>query len=64
MAGYNVYRVVGRLEQKLTKTPIKETQFMDHNLGEHRFLSYYVKSVDISGNESEPSREIIVIVKE
>jgi len=64
LAGYNVYRVIGRSTQKLTKNPIQETQFIDHNLGSNRFLSYYVTSVDISGNESEPSREIIIIVKE
>ncbi len=60
----NVYRIVGRSEQKLTRTPLRETQFIDNNLGENRFLSYYVTSVDLSGNESEPSREIIIIVKE
>lgn len=64
LAGYNVYRVIGRSEQKLTKIPTKETQFIDHSLGSNRFVSYYVTSVDISGNESEPSREIIIIVKE
>jgi len=64
VAGYNVYRVVGRSEQKLTKTPVKDTQFIDHSIGDNRYLSYYVTSVDASGNESEPSREIIVIVKE
>jgi len=64
VAGYNVYRIVGRSEQKLTRTPLRETQFIDSNLGENRFLSYYVTSVDLSGNESEPSREIIIIVKE
>lgn len=64
LAGYNVYRIVGKSEQKLTRIPIKETQFIDHNLGDNRFLSYYVTSVDLSGNESEPSRETIIIVKE
>ena len=64
LAGYNVYRIVGKSEQKLTRTPIKETQFIDHSLGDNRFLSYYVTSVDLSGNESEPSRETIIIVKE
>jgi len=64
IAGYNVYRIVGRSEQKLTRTPVRGTQFIDQSLGEHRFLSYYVTSVDLSGNESEPSREIIIIVKE
>jgi hypothetical protein len=64
IAGYNVYRIVGRSEQKLTRTPLSENQFIDHSIGGHRFLSYYVTSVDLSGNESEPSREIIIIVKE
>jgi hypothetical protein len=63
-AGYNVYRVIGRTEQKLTKTPIKDTIFIDHTVGDNRYLSYYVTSVDLSGNESEPSREIIIILKE
>jgi penicillin-binding protein len=64
IAGYNVYRVIGRSEQKLTKTPVKDTQFLDHSIGDNRYLSYYVTSVDLSGNESEPSREIIIILKE
>ena len=64
VAGYNVYRVIGRAEQKLTKTPVKDTQFIDHSIGDNRYLSYYVTSVDLSGNESEPSREIIIILKE
>jgi hypothetical protein len=64
IAGYNVYRVIGRSEQKLTKVPIKDTVFIDHGIGDNRYLSYYVTSVDLSGNESEPSREIIIILKE
>jgi hypothetical protein len=64
IAGYNVYRVIGRSEQKLTKTPLKDTQFVDHSVGDNRYLSYYVTAVDLSGNESEPSREIIIILKE
>lgn len=64
IAGYNVYRVIGRSEQKLTRTPVRDTQFIDHSIGQNRYLSYYVTSVDLSGNESEPSREIIIIVKE
>ncbi len=64
IAGYNVYRIIGRSEQKLTKTPVKDTQFIDHSIRDNRYLSYYVTSVDLSGNESEPSREIIIILKE
>lgn len=64
LAGYNVYRIVGKTELKLTPTPTGETQFIDHSVGEHRYLSYYVTSIDFSGNESEPSREVIVILKE
>lgn len=64
VAGYNVYRVIGRTEQKLTRTPTKDTVFIDHNLGDNRYLSYYVTSVDLAGNESEPSREIVIILKE
>lgn len=64
IAGYNVYRVIGRSEQKLSITPSKDAQFIDHSIGENRYLSYYVTSVDLSGNESEPSREIIIILKE
>lgn len=64
LAGYNVYRVTGRSEQKLTKTPTKDTVFIDHTIGDNRYLSYYVTSVDLSGNESEQSREAIIILKE
>jgi hypothetical protein len=64
IVGYNVYRVIGRSEQKLTKTPTKDTVFIDHGIGDNRYLSYYVTSVDLSGNESEQSRETIIILKE
>lgn len=64
MAGYNVYRVVGRTEQKLNKTLVQDTQFTDHSVGKNRYVAYYVTSVDTSGNESEQSREITVILKE
>ena len=38
--------------------------FLDNNTPDIRYVSYYVVAVDESGNESTPSREVIVILKE
>jgi hypothetical protein len=64
LAGYYVYRIVEGKPVRITGTPVEETAFFDHDVAQFRFLSYYVTSVDHSGNESEPSRETIILLKE
>lgn len=64
LAGYNIYRVYGDKREKLTNTPIKENFFTDTEFPNVRYVSYYVTSVDLKGNESEPSQEQIIILRE
>lgn len=64
LAGYNIYRIDGERKEKLTITPIKDNFFIDDKLPHVRYISYYVTSVDLKGNESEPSREQIIILRE
>ncbi len=65
LAGYNVYRISGGGNKlKLTKDLIKENSYLDQKSSDERYVSYYVTAVDIAGNESGPSRESIVILKE
>ena len=63
-AGYNIYRVIGGTKEKINKELIRENSFLDQKIPGERFASYYVTSLDAAGNESEPSRESIVILKE
>jgi hypothetical protein len=63
-AGYNVYRIVSGSAEKINKTPFKENFFLDQKVPNERFVSYHVTSLDEAGNESEPSQESIVILKE
>ena len=63
-AGYNIYRVIGGKKEKINKDLFKENSFLDQRAPDERFVSYYVTSLDVAGNESEPSRESIVILKE
>ena len=62
--GYNVYRIADGKTEKMTPRPVRENVFFDSKPGDHRYVSYYVTAVDLSGNESEPSREAIIILKE
>jgi len=62
--GYNVFRISAGKAQKLNKEPVKENMFFDREMPDYRYVSYYVTSLDKSGNESEPSRESIIILKE
>ena len=65
LLGYNVYRITSGKTEKLTAEPIKETSLLDRNPPEVRYVSYYVTAVDVFGNESEHSREsIIILMKE
>lgn len=61
---YNVFRIAAGKAEKLNREPVKENRYIDEKLPDLRYVSYYVTACDASGNESEPSREIVVIVKE
>jgi len=64
LAGYNIYRIDGEKREKLTKTPLKDNFFVDTKLPDVRYISYCVTSVDLKGNESEPSQEQIIILRD
>jgi hypothetical protein len=62
--GYNVYKLVAGKGEKVNKKLVEESRFQDEKPGEGRYVSYYVTAVDASDNESGPSREEIIILKE
>jgi hypothetical protein len=62
LLGYNVYRITSGITAKLNTEPVKESTYLDRNLPEVRYVSYYVTAVDTFGNESEHSRESIIIL--
>ena len=62
--GYDVYRIVSGKAEKINKVHVKENMFLDSHTPPIRFVSYYVVAVDASGNESGPSREVIVMLEE
>jgi predicted small lipoprotein YifL len=65
LAGYNVYRLAAGKPEKVNTSLLPEPRFFDKNPGaDLRYVSYYVTAVDVSGNESGPSREQIIILKE
>jgi hypothetical protein len=65
LAGYYVYRIVAGKAERINKDLLREPRFFDEKPGaEMRYVSYYVTAVDTRGNESGPSREEIVILKE
>lgn len=63
-AGYNIYIVIGDKKQKINREHFKENSFLDKKVPDERFVSYYVTALDEAGNESEPSQESIIILKE
>jgi len=64
VAGYNIYLIRGNEVVKLNTEPVKGKHFVDTQVHHERYISYYVTCVDTSGNESEPSRESIIILKD
>ena len=64
LLGYNIYRIGPGKPEKLNKDLLTEPHFLDATPGTLPYISYYVTAVDRSGNESGPSRELIVILKE
>lgn len=64
LAGYNVYRIMGSKHVRLNLSPVKENKYTDTSAPDHRFVAYHVTAVDAAGNESGPSQEAIVTLKE
>ena len=65
VAGYRVYRVVAGKPERINGELLREPRFLDETPGaELRYVSYYVTAVDTSGNESGPSKEAIIILRE
>jgi len=63
-AGYNVFRISSGKTEKINKEPLDKNMHFDKNIPDNRYISYYVTSLDETGNESEPSREVVIIIKE
>jgi fibronectin type 3 domain-containing protein len=63
-AGYNIFRISSGKAEKMNKEPLDKNMYFDKNIPDNRYISYYVTSLDEVGNESESSREVIIIVKE
>jgi hypothetical protein len=56
LAGYNVYRLDDGTAQRLNKTLVATPIFRDATASPGKTLTYYVTAVDLSGNESKPSK--------
>lgn len=63
-SGYKVYREEGGSRTLLTQSPIKETFFVDSSPVKGKEVTYLVTSIDLKGNESEPSKTPTVLVAE
>ncbi len=64
LAGYNIYVVIGSKKEKINSERIKENSYLDKKFPDERFVAYYVTALDEAGNESQPSQESIIILKE
>ncbi len=63
LLGYNVYRIGGGMPVKLNGEPVRELQFYDGKVpADARYTSYYVTALDTSNNESEHSKEAIILL--
>jgi len=64
VAGYNVYRVVSGSTnyQRINSSVVTSTAFTDGNLKSGSSYTYYVTSVDGSGQESVPSNTTVMAV--
>jgi hypothetical protein len=63
--GYNVYRIAQGKTERINRIPIQEPSFVDANPGPGlKYVSYYVTSVDKSGNEGGKSREQVIILRD
>jgi hypothetical protein len=61
--GYNIFRIVGEKREQLNKEPLKDQVFFDGNPPAVRYVSYSLTSLDMSRNESTPSREVVILLK-
>jgi hypothetical protein len=64
LAGYNVYRISAGRAIRRNETLIKETQFLDTAPDRELYVSYYATAIDNTGNESDRSQEMTIILKE
>jgi len=62
LAGYRVYRTLGKERQSLTAKPIQDTNFRDPSLELGTSYVYSVTSVDKNGNESPEARAPAVLL--
>jgi len=56
LAGYNVYRVDNQTARRVNKELVRTPIFRDISAEPGKTLTYYVTAVDLSGNESKPSK--------
>jgi hypothetical protein len=64
LAGYNVYRAGHEKQMKINKQLLTVPQFTDEKTDPERYVSYCVTAVDKTGNESEQSKEVTIILKD
>jgi fibronectin type 3 domain-containing protein len=64
LAGYNIYWVAAGKPVKKNIDLVQEPRFLDKTPGNEPYVSYYVTAVDKAGNESGPSQELTIILKE
>ncbi len=64
IAGYNIYRIVNGSKEKINGNLVKADSFLDQKVPNERYVSYTVTAMDTAGNESDSSRESIVILRE
>lgn len=64
LEGYDIYRIVAGKTEKINTGHVKDNMFLDDKTPDIRYVSYYVIAVDGAGNESRPSREVIVMLEE
>lgn len=56
LAGYNVYRLEDQTARRVNKELVRTPIFRDTSAEPGKTLTYYVTAVDLSGNESKPSK--------
>lgn len=61
--GFNIYRIVAGKKEKLNDELVKEEIFLDRSVPKVRYISYVVTSLDMSRNESDPSTETVILLK-
>ena len=57
LAGYNVYRLDNQTAQRVNTKLLPSPVFRDTSAAPGKTLIYYVTAVDLSGNESKPSKK-------